>query len=316
MSRTPIPTHLIHRTEDVERDAERFDQLCRLAEEVAFPVIREALGREAAATGAEVLMEEAVRALEALAGDTAIAEELDERQVLHELRASLSGAVPPPDEEECREHVRDFSESLMGTWLEILRGAESERNIVILSDHLLPHVPSPGVSWLARNVRGAKPKLPQVLGDATAAFAASEDEVAGVLTTLRDKLFPALRLVDLPFDLALIGAPGRPVMMMSRPSCEKFMQMIVEHIAELEVSEQIVGRQRTHDRPAARAERVPVRFTTAEARRAADFLSEPLPADPYRYLEEVPSPGSELDSIVNRARQALSTLRTSSPPPA
>lgn len=308
MSRTSIPPHLIHQPEEVERDAARFDHLCRLAEEVAFPVVQEALGREAAATGAEVLMEEAVQALEALAGDAAISENLDERQMLYELQASLSEALPPPDEEECREHTEDFSQMLMGTWLEILRYAESERNIVILSEHLLPHVPSHGIMWFMGKIREARLKLPQALADATAAFAVSENEVGDVLTTLRDKLFPALCVVDLPFDLTLIGAPGRPVMMMSRPSCEQFIGMIMRHLAELEVSKHIVGEQRTYDLPAERAQGMKVRFTTARARVAAEFLSEPLPADPYWYLEEVASLGSESDSIVNRARRALSTL--------
>jgi len=100
MPRTPIPGRLIHRPEEVERNAERFDQLCRLAEEVAFPVVREALVRETAATGAEALTNEAKLALEALAEDAAALEGLDEQQILDEVQKSLSRAIPPPDEEE------------------------------------------------------------------------------------------------------------------------------------------------------------------------------------------------------------------------
>jgi hypothetical protein len=307
MSRTPIPPHLIHQPEEVARDAERFDHLCRLAEEVAFPVVHEALVREAAATGAEVLMEEAVQALEVLARDAAILEDFDERQVLHELQASLSEAMPPPDKEESLEHAQDFSQALMGTWLEILRCAEAERNIVLLSDYLLPHVPSHGIMWLVERLRAAKPKLPQELTEATAAFAVSEDEAAGVLSTLRDKLFPALCLVELPFDLALIGAPGKPVMMMSQPSCEQFIEMILRHLSELRVTKQAAVGQQAYDFNAERTEHVKVEFRSAEARRAAEFLSEPLPTDPYWYLEKVVPPGYESDSIVTKARQALST---------
>jgi hypothetical protein len=307
MSRTPIPPHLIHQPEEVERDANRFDHLCRLAEEIAFPVVQEALGRETLATGTEVVMEEAVRALEVLAEDAAILENFDERQLLCELQMSLSEALPPPDEEEYLECARDFSQVLMGTWLETLRCAGLERNIVILSDYLLPHVPLHGIRWFIGNLRAAKPKLPQALTDAAAAFAVSEDEVSGVLMTLRDKLFPAVCLVDLPFDLALIGAPGKPVMMMSRPSCEQFIEIIMQHLAELEMAEQAAARQHIYNLPAGKAEHVQVRFTTPKAQRAAAFLSEPLPADPYWYLEQVASPGSEAGSIVTEARQALST---------
>jgi len=306
MSRTPIPPHLIHNPEEVERDANRFDHLCRLAEEIAFPVVREALGREAVATGAEVLTEEAMQTLQVLAEDAAILEDFDEEQVLYDLKASLSEALPPLEEEEYHEHTQDFSQVLMGAWLEILRCAESERNIVILSDHLLPHVPSHGLMWFMGRFRGAKPKLPQALTDATAGFAVSEDEVAGILTTLRDKLFPEVCLVDLPFDLALIGAPGKPVMMMSRPSCEQFIEVIRQHLAELEVTKQVAAAPVIYD--PRRGERMEVRFATPKARRAAEFLSEPLPTDPYRYLEEVASLRAESDSIVTQARQALNTL--------
>jgi hypothetical protein len=305
MSRTPIPDHLIHCPEKVERDAERFDHLCRLAEEVAFPIVQEALVRETAATGAEVLTEEAKQALEGLAEEAAILENLDEKQVLRELQLSLSQALPPPDEEECREHARDLSQVLMSTWLESLRSAEPESKIVILSNYLLPPAPSRGMMWLMEYFGTARPKLSQTVIDAAAPFAVNEADVASIMTTLRLKLFPEACLVDLPFNLALIGMPGKPVLMMSRPSYEQLIERIKLHLEELEATKRIAIEQRAFEFSAGKAEPVTARFTTATAQRAVEVLSEPLPAGRYWYLEKVASPSSEADSLATEVRQAL-----------
>jgi hypothetical protein len=209
MPRTPIPSHLIHRPEEVERNGKRFDYLCRLAEEVALPVIQKGLFREfneTAATGAEILADEAKQALQALAEDAAILEDLDEEKVLEDLQKSLSYAVPPPDNEECRQHTRDFSQVLMSAWLETLRSAQAKVQILELSDCLLPEDHSSGFTWL-KWFGSTKSNLPETMGDAVGSFAVNEEDVITILTTLRKKLFAGPRLVDLPFDLAMVGAP-------------------------------------------------------------------------------------------------------------
>jgi hypothetical protein len=298
---------LLHRPEEVERDAERFDHLCQLAEEVAFPIVQVALIRETAATGAEVLTEEAKRTLEAFAEDAAFLENLDEKRLLNELQISLSEALPPPDEAECHEHARDLSQVLMGTWLENLRGAELEKKIVVLSDYLLPHVPSPGITGFMEKFGFAALNLPQMLIDAIAPFAVNEADVASVMTTLRSKLFPEARLVDLPFDLALIGAPGRHVMVTSRALYERLSERIRLHLEEMEAPERSAVEQRARDFATAKAGAgVVARFNTAPAQRAAAVLSKPLPAGRYWYLEKVAAPSSETDNLATEVRRALS----------
>jgi hypothetical protein len=208
MSRTPIPHDLIHRPEEVDRNGKRFDDLCRLAEEVAFPIVQEALFREyneTTATGAQILTEEAQQALEILAGDAAILEDLDEHKVINDLQKGLSEAVPPPDEEECRQHNRDFSQLLISTWLETIRKAHTNVHILKLSEFLLPIEP-----WTLSNIAHrlvAKP-MSEVITDALGLFAPNDEEIMSVLSILRGKLFAQPQLVALPFDLAMVGSPA------------------------------------------------------------------------------------------------------------
>jgi hypothetical protein len=211
MPRTPIPDHLIHRPEKVERNAKRFDYLCRLAEEVAFPVVKGALLREfheTTASGAEILTEEAKQALQTLAEDAAIFQHLDEETVLDELQQSLNKALPPPDEEECRRHTSDFAQVLMSAWLETLRSAQGKSEIMELSDCLIPEAPLSRMSWLVHPFTPTKSKLPETIVEGVSSFAPNEDEIVTVLTSLREELFAVPRVVDLPFDLAMVGAPA------------------------------------------------------------------------------------------------------------
>ena len=218
MPLTPIPDDWVHRPEDVDRNARRFDDLCRLAEDVAYPIVERALWveyNETAKTGAEVLTDEAKQAFRVLVEEAAITEEFNETEVLKGLQESLSRAVPRPDEEECRQHTREVTQMLMSAWLETLRSAQSEAPVLLLSDHLLPQVPLEGMAWFMDSIRQyvgpSKPQLPEMIIDAIAWSAIKEDDAIDVLTTLRGKLFSEPRLIDLPFDLAMIGAPGKPV---------------------------------------------------------------------------------------------------------
>ena len=168
MPRTPVPDHLIHRPEEVERNAKRFDYLCHLAEEVAYPVVENALMREfqqTAVSGAEILTEEATQALRSLAEDSAILRHIDEKTVIEDLQRSLSRELPPPNEEECKQHTRDFAQVLMGTWLETLRSAQAKAKILELSDWLIPEEPASGVARLFQRLVTTKSKLPEIIVD-------------------------------------------------------------------------------------------------------------------------------------------------------
>lgn len=306
MPRTPIPEHLIHRPEEVKRNGERFDFLCRLAEEAAFPVVQKALFREfeeTTAAGAEILTDEAKDALKALAEEAAILEDLDERKMLGDVQTSLSEALQPPDEEECRQHTRDLTQMLMSAWLESLRSAQSEAMMVSLSDHLLPEPRSNGITWLLEKFGATKPELEQLQED-VGWFAVTREDVATIMTTLRVKLFSEPRLVDLPFDLVMIGTAEEPVLVMKRSLYDRLL---------LEIKRQSEGRKTVPPiavgqvAATARSEPATPGFVTSRARTAVNSLSEPLPAFRYGCFAKLHSvKASNIEKRVERALSAIS----------
>jgi hypothetical protein len=272
MSRTTIPDHLIHRPEEVECNAQRFDQLCRLAEEVALPVVREALIRETTATGAEALTSEAKLALQGLVDD-AVLEDLDGPGVLDEVRRSLECAIPPPSEQECQALTRDVAQVLMSTWLEMLRSHLSRVSLLVLSDQLLPLV---FLNYAKRLVSRLVTKAPQPLSDALGSLALNEREADHIMKTLRIKLFSEPRLVELPFELVVVGAPDRPVFAMRRSTYDSLLENFVPAMAD---------RPEKEVDPAASERKAPD-FVTPLARAAAANLSAYLPQDHYTYLSQ------------------------------
>lgn len=214
MSRTSIPDHLIHRPDEVERNGQRFDQLCIIAQEVALPIVRDALVRETVATGAEALGEEAKLALSELVGE-AVEDGFDDPAVLDEIRRSIECAVPVPDEAECVAHAHDAAQVLMSAWLEILRKELAGKSpLVTLSEHLLPTS-----SKLARLF--VSDKQPQPLIDAVASLALHEEDTLAILGNLRAALFSVPRIVELPFDLVLAGVPQMGVVAATRETLER-----------------------------------------------------------------------------------------------
>ncbi len=303
MPRTPIPDHLIHRPEEVERNAERFDQLCRLAEEVAFPVVRQALVRETAATGAEALTNEAKLTLEALTENAAALGGLDEPQVLDEVRRSLSGAIPPPDDEECHALARDTAQVLTSTWLEMLRSDVSKAGLLLLSDRLLPEAPSSVVRRFIGRLMTVRPKLPQTLTDAVASFALNELDAETIMTTLHVKLFSQPCLVELPFELVMAGAPSLPVLAMTQPISERLLA------ESAKVPNRTKLEQRAHRLVPATSGFEILGFATRAAQIAVKHLCEPLSPVQYMYLTQAHQKETRLAS---RGWQALaSTIRRS-----
>jgi len=206
MSRTPIPDRLVHRPEEVERNARHFDQLCRLGEEIALPVVKQVLVRETSATAADAVTSEAKLALEELLNDPVL-KELEEPGVLDKVRKSLEGAVPPPDETECKALARDVAQVLMGTWVEVLRAELSGTLSLVLdlSDQLLPLAVS----------RALKQSVLTPLSDALGSLGLNESETGDMMKSLRIRLFSKPRLVELPFELVIAGAPESPVLAMT-----------------------------------------------------------------------------------------------------
>jgi hypothetical protein len=305
MARTPIPPDLIRQPEEAQRDAARFDYLCQLVEEIALPVVWRALERETAAAGAEVLTEEARIALQVLAGDPEILRELDEEEILQHFETSLTDEIPKPDEEEARLHTRDFSQVLTSAWLELLRRAESETKIVILSDHLVPRESSNGASWVMKRF-GVTPELPSMLLEAVGWFAVDEADVAKILRTLRAQLFAEPRVVDLPFNLLMAGRPRESAMALSRQSLDKLVEAMKRYGEDAKVSEVTFEPAYDYEDAVAVESDEFEAFATPATQDAVEALTEPLPAAHYACLVRVADPTSEEDSIEARVLQVLS----------
>jgi len=288
---TPIPTDLIHWPDEVEHNAELFDHLCELVEEIAFPVVQDALTEETAATGAEILTEETQRALEIFMKDAAILEQLDESEVIQKVRKTLSDGIIPADEEECRQHTREFSQVLVSGWLDILCAAESTAKIVILSDYLMPRT-SAGESASFGEHLETDSKLPPMLMDAIGWFAVDEDSAAGVMKTLHDKLFSERRVLELPLNLIIAGGPAK-VMALSRKLWDRLIELSDQY---LQYEYDPIKDNAELGRP----------FSSPEARIAVEALSEPLTVRQYNCLNKVAISNSEEGNIEAQLRQALS----------
>ncbi len=305
MPRTAIPGHLIHRPEEVERNAERFDQLCRLAEEVAFPVVREALIRETVATGADVLASEAQLALETLAEGAAILEGLDEQHILDDVKRNLNEAIPPPEDEECHAHTRDVVQVLVSTWLEILRHYLEGTEAVVLHS-LLPQVASGMVTRVIGHLWAAKPSVRPLFTEALASFAIEDNDIDVIMVTLSTKLFAEPRVVELPFSLVIIGAPEMPVVAMNRSTYERFLDDVEKKPIPAATRKRAAVLE-----PAIAAFSTPA-FVTPHARYAVTLLCEPLSPMQYASLTEVASPQFTMVNLANRGLQALAaTIRRS-----
>jgi hypothetical protein len=306
MPRTVIPHHLIHKPDEVKRNAERFDDLCRLAEEVACPVVKEALVRETVNTAAEALTEEAKNALETLVEDAAVFEALDERRVVYEVKRSLGGIIPPPDEEECLLHSRELSQILISTWLESLRAAQAKSEVLVLSEFLLLEPPVSFIRWILERFGSREPEVSQSLTDAFASFALNADEAAAIMSTLRLKLFPEPGLVDLPFDLVLLGAPEMDVMAMDREYYQGLCDEFERQLAKMETVNRIAAEKRALEAVVEKSKAVTASFITPRARQAFASLSMPLAPAQYSHLATAAaSPSLHSKTISTRVQYAL-----------
>lgn len=306
MPRTPIPEHLIHRPEDVKRDAERFDHLCGLAEEISFPVVREALIRETSATGAEVLTDEAKHALRMLAEDAGDLLNIAEEDVLEAVQKSFREQLTPAEEDEWHQHARDLSQVLISEWLDNLRTAHRSNSVLVLSNYLLPQYAPHGVERFIEWFGGAKPKLPETLTDAIATFAVNENDIAEIMSNLRSKLFTKPLLVDLPFDLVMVSAPEEPVLLMARSLYDRLVEAITMHQQSSREKVRAVGATVP---PAmatvAVAPEVPL-FRTPTAQRAVDSLTQPLSQNRYACVAKVAATNLKIDSLQNQVTHVLS----------
>jgi hypothetical protein len=211
----------------------------------------------------------------------------------------------------------------MSSWLETLRKAHSNTQKLELSESLLPHEPLSVSHLLHRMV--ARSKLPESIAEALSLFAPNEEEIVTVLTTLREKLFAHPRLVDLPFDLAMVGAPaiagdaGR-VMVMTH---DLFISLLKEMENQQREERERQQEERDHwlnaamyansvmDRdndelPLAASIGLP-EFKSPMALKAAANVSVPLQPSRYRYFAAIKDSqlqSARIESAVRRARAA------------
>ncbi len=318
MPRTPIPEYLVHDPSEVKQNAERFDDLCRLAEDAALPVVQQALIRETSVTGAEVLTDETKHALEGLLEEVAGLKDAEVKEMLCNVQRSLSHAMPDPDDAECVQHAKEFSQTLMSTWLEILRKAEEEQEIVQLDDYLLPEDNAGRFKLIMQRFVPPKPKMPEDLSEAAALFAVTEEDVTTVLTTLRVKLFSQPFRVDLPFDLGLIGAPSGVMLTNDRTFEIVVAELERQEKEKREREEQERQRKRQEERK--QFEDWPIEvgvgmvvvnaaaFGSVRAKVAAQKLSKPLSARNYRCFKNVASlkpKHLDVTNLNNRVRHAI-----------
>jgi hypothetical protein len=306
MPRTPIPEHLIHRPADVERDAERFDHLCGLAEEISYPIVKEALIRETAATGAEVLTDEAKQALQMLAEDAGEELSIAEEEILEAVQKSFKEQLSPAEEPEWRQHAKDLSQVLISEWLDNLRTAHRTSPVLVLSDYLLPQDTPNSLERVMEWFGKVKTKLPETLTDAVATFAVNDDDVAEIMCTLRVKLFTRPLLVDLPFNLVMFSAPDQPVQLMARSLYDRLVAAITEHLQKQrkKIDEILVVGVGASVAVAAAPPEAPL-FRTATAQRAVDSLTHALSPNRYACVAKVAATDLKIDTLQTQVTHVL-----------
>lgn len=223
MPRGSIPEHLKHRPEEVRQNAERFDQLCEIAEEVSGPIVREALIEETKTTVAEALTEEAKLALETLVSETPFLDNHDGRETLDKLRESVRDMAPVPiDEREYQSHTRDVAQVLTGTWVELVRQELLRSDVLMISEQMLPTAQRPMWVYTTGYEIDTKKSHPlRALSDALAPLALNEIRILNLLSTLREVLFDKPCSIDLPFEIVLVGGPENQILAMKKDVYDK-----------------------------------------------------------------------------------------------
>ena len=223
MPRGSVPEHLKHHPEEVQRNAERFDQLCEIAEEVSGPIVREALIEETKTTGAEALTEEAKLAFETLVSETPFLDNHDGREILDKLLESVRDMTPVlVDDEECQSHTRDVAQVLAGTWVELVREELLNSNVLMISEEMLPTAQSLMWSYTTGYENDTKKSHSlRALNDALAPLALNETRILKLLSTLRELLFDKPCSIDLPFEIVLVGGPENQILAMKKEVYDK-----------------------------------------------------------------------------------------------
>lgn len=223
MPRGSIPEHLKHRPEEVRQNAELFDQLCQIAEEISGPIVREALIEETKTTSAEALTEEVKLALETLLNEARFLDEPDGRETLDKLRQSLGDVAQlPVDDEECQSHTRDVAQMLAGTWTELVRQELLKSDVLMISEQMLPTEQwSMGTYTTGYEIDTKKSQSLRALSDALAPLALNEIRILNLMTTLREVLFDQPCSIDLPFDIVLVGGPENQILAMKKQVYDK-----------------------------------------------------------------------------------------------
>jgi hypothetical protein len=147
-------------------------------------------------------------------------------------------------------------------------------------------------------------ELSEGLSDSFASFAVTEDEVATIMSTLRLKLFPESNLVDLPFDLVLLGAPEMSVLAMPREYYQRLKNELDRQLEEMEVASRSAAEKRARESVVEKS-KTATPFITVLARQAFASLSVPLEPAEYSHLARAASPNNQTKNISSRVHYAL-----------
>lgn len=138
MSRTPVPTNLVHRAADVARDAQVLEELGETAARVVRNAVHTALARDLAAAGADEWLGAAHAALASVLRDPGVLEDADQGTLREGLVAALESEGPGPDEAVVESEARALGRAIATAWSGAIARALDGSARVDLDEALLP----------------------------------------------------------------------------------------------------------------------------------------------------------------------------------
>lgn len=187
MPHSNIPSRLIGRIEDIQRDARQLASLKSLVAVISLPFVYDGLKRETYSTAADAWIQIAKSVLQRLMVDRP--QLVEDAGLKADLVEHLGAGDMRPDQAEAREAAAEFADSLVGGWIEILRRSTPGEKKVPLDETLIP--------------KGTEFESWHSLMKHVAASSVARSEVEQILRLTRDKLFKSEPSVELPLGIIL-----------------------------------------------------------------------------------------------------------------
>ncbi len=200
MPRTPIAPELIHRAEDLARDASRLGALREDLARHARPWVRAGLQRDARSADAGAWLDDA----SALLGSPSRGLTGPANDALRaELQGSLGDPAVAPEESEVDALARDLADAVARAWVSCLDEALGDESRVALDATMGP--------------LGAARSLADVLAEATEPYGLTRGEAIGLLGALREDYARGGGTRLLPLGIALTTERGGRVVAVREP---------------------------------------------------------------------------------------------------